>query len=97
MLHVLPRLQSELNIVSGRFEEGHDLDWFMADFWMACDEDLPDCRRQLLQTVKECFRQIFQSKFLQLRLRWPHGFGTSLIYLAWDKPKIVLAWGRCHS
>ncbi len=46
--------------MSGRYEEGHDLDDFMLDLWIACEEDLPHCRSQLLQTVKESFRQILK-------------------------------------
>ncbi|DBB05741.1 TPA: hypothetical protein ACH3X1_012341 [Trebouxia sp. C0004] len=33
----------------------------MARLWTACDENLPDCRRLLLQTVKECLRQILMA------------------------------------
>ncbi|KAL0022949.1 hypothetical protein WJX77_010811 [Trebouxia sp. C0004] len=47
--------------LSQEYEEGHNLDWLMARLWTACDENLPDCRRLLLQTVKECLRQILMA------------------------------------
>ena len=68
MLRILPGLQSEPDTVNGKYEEGHDLHWFMAELWMACSEDLPDYRRQLLQTVKECFRQILKVSILAVRI-----------------------------
>ena len=63
MMHILPGQHWDPNIVMCRYEEGRNLDCFMAKLWMACDEGQPDCRRQLLQTVKECFRQILKVSF----------------------------------
>lgn len=57
--------------MNGRYEEGHEFGWFMAELCMAFAEDLPDCRRQLLQTVKECFRQILKVRILAFET---HGF-----------------------
>ncbi len=48
----------------------------MAELCVAFAEDLPDCRGQLLQTVKECFRQILKLSFLGLDT---HGLGTRYV------------------
>ncbi|DBB13067.1 TPA: hypothetical protein ACH3X3_005799 [Trebouxia sp. C0006] len=46
---------------------------------MACEDNLPDCRRQLLQTVKESFRQILKA------LAVLHGCGLAHVNLKYDK------------
>ncbi len=83
--------------MNGRYEEGHNFDWFMAELMISFDEDLPDCRRQLLQTVKEYFRQILKVSIL--------AFETHAASRVWDKPDLsgleqdMLSsnLGRCHS
>ena len=80
-----------------RYEEGHNLDWFMAELCVAFVEDLPDCRGQLLQTIKECFPQILKVSVI--------AFETHAASWVWEKPHLsglkqdVLAanLGRCHS
>jgi len=65
--------------VNGRYEEGHEFGWFVAELCVAFDEDLPDCRRQLLQTVKECFWQILKVSVLAFET---HELGTHPACLA---------------
>jgi len=62
--------------VNGRYEEGDEFGWFMAE---VC---APDCRRQLLQTAKECFRQILKVGILAFET---HGLGTRPTCLAWNE------------
>ncbi len=80
MLHVLPGQPRKPNMVNGRYEEGRDLDLFVADLWMACNADLPDCSGQLLRTIKECFRQI-------LKVSLP-SFETHTASWVQDKPNL---------
>lgn len=62
-----------------RYEEGHNIDWVMAELCVAFAEDQPDCKAQLLQAIKECFRQILKVSAFALTLM---GLGqTQLVWL----------------